>query len=73
MKRKSLPNAMFKAFFRDQVEEINSINSLNSYNYFIKHYMSHGSEYNMTNLFRVSQILPIYFTSLQLSEITAKV
>ena len=34
--------------------------------------LSHGSEYNMANIFRVSHILPTYFTSLQASEIKAK-
>ena len=38
MKRKALPNAMFKAFFFDQVKETNPVNYLNSYAYFIKHY-----------------------------------
>ena len=38
----------------------------------ITHILSHGSKYNMTDIFRVSHILPIYFTSLQVSEITAK-
>ena len=28
-----------------------------------KHQLSHGSEYNMANIFRVSQIIPAYFTA----------
>ena len=32
----------------------------------------HGSEYNLTNIFQASHILPTYFTSLLTSEITAK-
>ena len=34
--------------------------------------LSHSSEYNMANVFRVSHILTTYFTSLQVSEIKAK-
>ena len=37
-----------------------------------KHKLSHGSEYNMANIFRVPHILPTYFTSLKASEIQAK-
>ena len=36
------------------------------------HQLSHGSEYNMANIFRVSYILPTCFTSLQASEIKPK-
>ena len=34
--------------------------------------LPHGSEYNLTNIFQASHILPTYFTSLLTSEITAK-
>ena len=37
-----------------------------------KYQLSHGSEYNMTNIFRVSGILLTCFTSPQASEIKAK-
>ena len=36
------------------------------------HSLSDGSEYNMTNIFRVSDFLTIFFTSLLASEITVK-
>ena len=36
------------------------------------HYLSHGFEYNMTNISGVSHILLTYFTRLWASEITAK-
>ena len=42
------------------------------YYYNHKHQLSHGSEYNMANIFRVSHILLTYFASLQAREIKAK-
>ena len=36
------------------------------------HQLSQGSQYHMTNIFRVSHIFPAYFTTFQASEITKK-
>ena len=40
--------------------------------FLINHWLSHCSDYNMTNIFRISHFLRTYFTSLQASEITVK-